>query len=63
MAEVRTLHVSHSVSKLGASIPSVSLPAVVTCRPDAPCFKTCYARKGRFRFSRNMELLRNNIDM
>ena len=30
--------------KLGA-IPSVSLPACVTCNPCAPCFKECYARK------------------
>ena len=30
--------------KMGA-IPSVSLPAVVTCRPDLPCYKECYARR------------------
>ena len=30
--------------KMGA-IPSVSLPACVTCNPSAPCFKKCYAAK------------------
>ena len=33
------VHISHGVSKLGADIPSVSLPVGVTCRADAPCFK------------------------
>lgn len=27
------------------SIPSVSLPAVLTCRKDCPCINKCYARK------------------
>ena len=27
------------------AIPSVSLPACITCNPDAPCFKLCYAAK------------------
>lgn len=26
-------------------IPSVSLPPITTCRPDAPCKRTCYACK------------------
>ena len=30
--------------KMGA-IPSVSLPACVTCNPSAPCFKKCYAMR------------------
>ena len=30
--------------KLG-DIKSISLPAVKTCNPSAPCFKYCYARK------------------
>lgn len=34
-------------------IPSISLPAVITCRPDAPCVQKCYARR--------MERLRPNI--
>ena len=38
--------ISHNNSKLGADIPSVSMPVGVTCRPDAPCFAKCYARKG-----------------
>ena len=42
--------VSFSNSKLGGAIPSINLPAGVTCRPDAPCFKDCYAMKGNFKF-------------
>ena len=36
--------ISKGNSKMGA-IPSVSLPACVTCNPGAPCFKLCYAAK------------------
>lgn len=46
------------------AIPSVSLPAGRTCRPDCPCFKKCYARKlerirrsVREAYRRNYELL------
>ena len=43
---MKNLNVSISAgnSKMGA-IPSVSLPACITCNPDAPCFKLCYAAK------------------
>jgi len=59
------VHISKGVTKLGQSIPSVSLPAVVTCRPDAPCAlsRKCYAMKGRFSFSHNKELLARNLDI
>lgn len=33
-------------SKLGSQICGLSLPAGTTCRPDAPCKKTCYCNKG-----------------
>ena len=36
--------ISTGNKKMGA-IPSVSLPPCVTCNPDAPCFKLCYAVK------------------
>ena len=36
--------ISAGNAKLG-SIPSVSLPAGVTCRKDCECFKKCYAQK------------------
>ena len=36
--------ISSRNEKLG-DIKSVSLPAVKTCNPSAPCFKYCYARK------------------
>lgn len=56
-------HISHGVSKLGADIPSVNLPPVTTCREDAPCFKGCYARKGRFSFQHNKDLLQTNYEI
>lgn len=50
--------------KMGA-IPSVSLPACITCNPSAPCFKKCYAAKlerlyknTRNAYARNLETLR-----
>lgn len=39
-----TVSISKGNSKMGA-IPSVSLPACITCNPCAPCFKLCYAAK------------------
>lgn len=54
------VHVSH-VSKTGNLIPSVGFPPVKTCRPDAPCIKKCYARKGRFAFNHNKNLLQRNL--
>lgn len=55
------VHISHQISKLGANIPSVSLPAGPSCRPDAPCFKKCYARHGRFFFDNVKSPLERNF--
>lgn len=40
--------ISKTNSKLGAQIPSVSLLPQLSCRPDAPCAKGCYGKKGNF---------------
>lgn len=56
------MHVSHTNSKLGADIPSINLPAVITCRPDAPCFKGCYARKGNWVFNTVQTSLAKNLN-
>jgi hypothetical protein len=57
------ISISHGNSKMGA-IPSVSLPACVTCNPNAPCFKKCYAAKleriyknTRNAYARNLDIL------
>ena len=49
--------------KMG-EIPSVSLPACITCNPDAPCFQGCYAVKiariyktADAAYKRNLEIL------
>ena len=59
------VHISKGITKLGADIPSVSLPPVVTCRCGAPCASShkCYVMKGRWRFGHNKELLRTNLDI
>lgn len=56
------IHVSHTNSKLGSEIPSVNLPPVLTCRPDAPCFKECYARKGHWNCPNVKTALGDNLE-
>lgn len=58
--------ISNGNSKMGA-IPSVSLPACITCNPDAPCFKGCYAVKisrlyktVNAAYKRNLSILEND---
>ena len=41
---VNRISISKGNQKMGA-VSSFSLPAITTCRPDAPCFKDCYAVK------------------
>ena len=62
-----TVHVSRSVSKLGANIPTVNLPPIVTCRPNAPCAKCtaegggCYAMRGHFSMPNVKKCLFENL--
>ena len=60
------ISISRGNTKMGA-IPSVSLPAVETCNPFAPCFKKCYAlrmerryKNTRDAYARNLEILNND---
>lgn len=57
------VHISRGITKLGQNIPSVSLPPGITCREGVACSKLCYARKGRFAFKHNKELLQRNLDV
>ena len=54
--------VSTSVSKLGGAIATINLPAVITCREDAPCYKQCYARRGNFAFKGVKGGIQKNLD-
>ena len=54
--------VTFSNSKLGGAIPSINLPAGITCRADAPCFGSCYALKGNFRFKNVRQSHIENFD-
>lgn len=48
--------------KMGA-IPSVSLPACVTCNPAAPCFRECYAARLERRYKQCKAAYQNNLDI
>ena len=54
--------ISNGNTKMG-SIPSVSLPACITCNPDAPCFKGCYAVKIAKRFETTNAAYHRNLDI
>lgn len=62
------LKVSPGNQKMGA-IPSVSLPAGLTCRKDCACYAKCYARKlerlrpsVRNAYQSNLDLLQSDPD-
>lgn len=64
--KMNQVSISNGNAKMG-SIPSVSLPACVTCNPSAPCFKKCYAVRLARRYKtvsaaydRNLEILNND---
>lgn len=66
MEQNKTVSISKGNSKMGA-IPSVSLPACITCNPAAPCFKLCYAAKisrlyktVKTAYDRNLEILNSD---
>ena len=64
MEEKRMLvKISLTNSKLGAAIPSVNLPAGVTCRADAPCQKGCYAKKGNWTYKNVKTSVANNLEV
>lgn len=58
--------ISTGNAKMG-KIPSVSLPACITCNQNAPCFKLCYAAKitrlyktVKNAYENNLHILNNN---
>ena len=55
------MKVTNGNSKLSASIPSINLPAGITCRVDAPCQKGCYAKKGNFVYKTIKECYLQNL--
>ena len=56
------ISISRGNTKMGA-IPSVSLPACVTCNPSAPCFKKCYARRLAARRATVRDAYQRNLDI
>lgn len=53
--------VTNSNSKLG-SICAINLPAIKTCREDAPCKKLCYANKGNFVYKNVKKCYEDNLN-
>lgn len=54
--------ISKGNAKMGA-IPSVSLPACITCNPEAPCFKQCYALRIERRRASVKNAYENNLQV
>lgn len=54
------IKISKGNSKLG-NIANINIPALVTCRKNAPCAKTCYARNGNYRFPSVKESHNRNL--
>lgn len=63
MENENLITISTKNSKLGQMIPTINLPAITTCRANAPCRKGCYACKGRFRFSTVQKSLEKNYNI
>ena len=59
---VHSISISKGNAKMGA-IPSVSLPACVTCNPGAPCFNKCYARRLEYRYKQSRAAYQRNLDI
>lgn len=55
-------NVSNTNSKLGAQILSINMPAGITCRPDAPCYKGCYAKHGHWLYGNVQKSLQENLE-
>lgn len=60
---LKVIHISTQNRKLGMTIPSINLPAITTCRANAPCKKGCYACKGTFLYSNVQKSMQNNLDI
>jgi len=56
-----SVKLSKGNSKMGSML-SISVPAGVTCRVNAPCRKECYACKGSFCFPNVKNAYSNNLD-
>lgn len=56
------ISISKGNTKMGA-IPSVSLPACITCNPNAPCFGKCYARRLQARRATVRNAYAHNLDI
>ena len=52
--------VTNSNAKLG-TISAINVPAIITCREDAPCTSICYACHGNFNYPSVKKCYENNL--
>lgn len=60
MNQINNMPFISFVSKLGKTIPCLNLPPHLSCSPDVPCARLCYARKGRFNMTSCKDRLMQN---
>lgn len=58
----KKITISKGNKKMG-SIPSISLPACITCNPSAPCFEGCYAKKMERIYKNVRDSYAKNLDV
>ena len=56
------MKITNGNTKLSANVPNINLPAGITCRTDAPCFKQCYAKRGHFMYKNIQKCYKENLD-
>ena len=54
--------IKNTNSKLGKLIGNINMPTT-TCRPDAPCRKLCYGRRGHFLYSKVRDSINSNYKL
>lgn len=47
--------------KLGKAIFNINLPVIITCNPDAPCKRGCYATRGNFLYENVRKCQNTNL--
>ena len=57
------IKISTTNSKLGYQIPSISLLPQCSCRPDAPCARGCYGKRGNFTYKQAQYAQQHNYDI
>lgn len=49
--------------KVGRNCGTMNFPPIVTCNPNAPCFKICYGTKGAFNWQCNKDKMMESYEL